>query len=51
MRAINPPFGLRLEALSADKLGIIIQDDLTVVEVSEYIINAIGFKKLTPVVK
>lgn len=48
MRAINPPFGLRLAALSADRLGIIIQDDLTVADVSAYVINAIGFKKLTP---
>jgi len=48
LRAINPPFGLRLEALTADKLGIIIQDDLTVADVSAFTINAIGFKRLSP---
>jgi len=47
MKAINPPFGLRLKALSSDRLGIIIQDDLTVVEISAFQINAIGFKQLT----
>ncbi len=47
MRALNPPFGVRLAALSADQLGIIIQDDLDVATVSAFAINAIGFKVLT----
>ena len=47
MKALNPPYGLRLKSLSPDQLGIIIQDDLSVVEVSAFQVNAIGFKKLS----
>jgi len=47
MRALKPPFGLRLKALSPDQLGIIIQDNLDVAGVSAFQVNAIGFKKLS----
>jgi len=47
MRAISPPFGIHLQALSNDKIGVIIQDDLTGTGVSAFQITAIGFKKLT----
>lgn len=47
MRAISPPFGLRIRANSSDTLGLIIQDDLTVAGISAFSVNVLGFKQLT----
>lgn len=48
VKELAPPFGIRLKKLSADQLGIIIRDDLTVATVSAFTLNAIGFKIITP---
>lgn len=46
MAAVNPPYGLELKQRSADRVGIIIQDDLNVADVTAFNIIAIGFKKV-----
>lgn len=45
---LAPPFGIRIKKLTNEQLGIIINDDLTVAEVSAFTIVALGFKIITP---
>ncbi len=45
---LAPPFGIRLKKLTSEKIGIIINDDLTVADVSAFTIVALGFKIITP---
>jgi len=46
MKELAPPVGLRIRALSSDRLGVTIRDDLTVAEVSAFSMTAIGFKTI-----
>lgn len=44
--ATNAPHGLQLKKLSSDEIGILIQDDLDVDDVTAFNITALGFKIL-----